>query len=93
MVMSSTSSTHWTLLAAWSKAGVGTSLVLELKTPPQTPGQTSKKPSKRIAFDIGATPCFDEAIPAKYVFVSHGHLDHVGAMFSHARAHAVACGG
>ncbi|KAL9182268.1 hypothetical protein ACHAXT_012920 [Thalassiosira profunda] len=90
MAMPSTSSTHWNLLAAWSKAGVGTSLVLELKTPPQTPGQ---KASPRIAFDIGATPCFDEAIPAKYVFVSHGHLDHVGAMFSHARAHAVTCGG
>lgn len=42
---------------------------------------------------MGATPCFDDAIPAKYVFVSHGHVDHVGGMFSHARAHAVSCGG
>eukprot|EP00571_Detonula_confervacea_P004956 CAMPEP_0172322098 /NCGR_PEP_ID=MMETSP1058-20130122/45025_1 /TAXON_ID=83371 /ORGANISM="Detonula confervacea, Strain CCMP 353" /LENGTH=370 /DNA_ID=CAMNT_0013037747 /DNA_START=139 /DNA_END=1251 /DNA_ORIENTATION=+ len=42
---------------------------------------------------MGATPCFDDAIPAKYIFLSHGHVDHVGGMFSHARAHAVSCGG
>jgi glyoxylase-like metal-dependent hydrolase (beta-lactamase superfamily II) len=92
-----TSSTHWTIKSAWSKAGVGTNIVLELKcafddnaTANNT--KTKKRPAC-VAFDMGATPCFDDAIPAKHVFLSHGHIDHVGALFSHARAHAVSCGG
>lgn len=97
------SSTHWNILSAWSKAGIGTSIVLELRSSPPPPSitsassspskQPSSKPSPRIAFDMGATPSIDAAIPAKYVFLSHGHVDHVGAVFSHARAHAVSCGG
>ncbi len=96
------STTHWHVQSAWSKAGVGTNIVLELKTPSplesdhdrHANNNVSKKRSRaRIAFDMGATPCFDDAIPAKYVFLSHGHIDHVGALFSHARAHAVSCGG
>lgn len=97
------SSTHWNILSSWSKAGIGTSIVLELKKPSDGGGapssqqhqssSSSKKQSPRIVFDIGATPCFDDAIYAKYVFISHGHVDHVGALFSHARAHAVSCGG
>ena len=98
------SSTHWNILSSWSKAGIGTSIVLELKKPTDGGGapsshsqqhqlSSSKKQSPRIVFDIGATPCFDDAIYAKYIFISHGHVDHVGALFSHARAHAVSCGG
>ena len=93
------SSTHWNILSSWSKAGIGTSIVLELKKPSDASSQqhlsssSSKKQSPRIVFDIGATPCFDDAIYAKYIFISHGHVDHVGALFSHARAHAVSCGG
>jgi glyoxylase-like metal-dependent hydrolase (beta-lactamase superfamily II) len=106
------SSTHWSTVSTWSKAGVGTCIVLELKDPPppppppssssledailhhhQTPTTTSSRAGPRIVFDVGATPCFDDAIPAKYVFLSHGHIDHVGALFSHARAHAMTCGG
>lgn len=96
------STTHWHVQSAWSKAGVGTNIVLELKTPSpliasdhdRHVNNVSKKRSRaRIAFDMGATPCFDDAIPAKYVFLSHGHIDHVGALFSHSRAHAVSCGG
>ncbi|KAL7533860.1 hypothetical protein ACHAWF_004644 [Thalassiosira exigua] len=89
------SSTHWNIRSAWSKAGVGTSVVLELKRPQPPPHNrpSAKKPSPRVVFDIGATPCIDDAIPAKYVFLSHGHIDHIGALFSHARAHAVTCGG
>eukprot|EP00581_Thalassiosira_minuscula_P011177 CAMPEP_0183721010 /NCGR_PEP_ID=MMETSP0737-20130205/13457_1 /TAXON_ID=385413 /ORGANISM="Thalassiosira miniscula, Strain CCMP1093" /LENGTH=407 /DNA_ID=CAMNT_0025950973 /DNA_START=5 /DNA_END=1228 /DNA_ORIENTATION=+ len=97
-------STHWNILSSWSKAGVGTSIVMELKKPPSSPSSSSpvdvrqnqpsaKKASPRISFDIGATRCFDDAIPAKYVFLSHGHVDHAGAMFSHARAHSVSSGG
>jgi hypothetical protein len=88
------SSSHWKILSAWSKAGIGTNVVLELL--PQSSAHQGGKKTKslpRIAFDMGATPCFDDAIPAKYVFLSHGHIDHAGALFSHARAHSVSCGG
>lgn len=90
-----TSTIHWTIKSAWSKAGVGTNIVLELKSASNN-ADVNTKTKKRpvcVAFDMGATPCFDDAIPAKYVFLSHGHIDHVGALFSHARAHAVSCGG
>mmetsp|Transcript_12184 Transcript_12184/g.28687 ORF Transcript_12184/g.28687 Transcript_12184/m.28687 type:complete len:193 (-) Transcript_12184:21-599(-) len=89
------SSEHWNVHTAWSLAGVGTSIVLELKAPPQQSAASKKKSrsTARVAFDIGATDGFSEAIPAKYVFVSHGHVDHVGGLFAHARAHAVSCGG
>ena len=91
------SSTHWNIQSTWSKAGIGTSIVLELKKPPPTTNaqqqQKKSKSSPRIAFDIGCTPCFDDSIPAKYIFISHGHIDHVGALFGHARAHSVSYGG
>ena len=90
------SSKHWNIQTSWSKAGIGTSIVLELKKPPTTNAQQQQKKSKsspRIAFDIGCTPCFDDSIPAKYIFISHGHIDHVGALFGHARAHSVSYGG
>ena len=88
-----TSTTHWTVKSAWSKAGVGTNIVLELKYAADDAKTKTKKRPACVAFDMGATPCFDDAIFAKYVFLSHGHIDHVGALFSHARAHAVSCGG
>lgn len=92
------SSTHWQVHSTWSKAGVGTNIVLELRPPPsnlvtKTSTQATNKSMPRIAFDMGSTPIFDAAIPAKYVFLSHGHVDHSGGVFSHARAHSVACGG
>ncbi|KAL3776795.1 hypothetical protein HJC23_011924 [Cyclotella cryptica] len=90
----SMTSSHWKILSAWSKAGIGTNVVLELLPLSAVgPGRKKMKSLPRIAFDMGATPCFDDAIPAKYVFLSHGHIDHVGAVFSHARAHSVSCGG
>jgi len=92
------SSTHWNIQSTWSKAGIGTSIVIELKKLPTTTSNHTQQPKKsksspRIAFDIGCTPCFDDSIPAKYIFISHGHIDHVGALFSHARAHSVSYGG
>jgi ribonuclease BN (tRNA processing enzyme) len=84
-------------VSIWSKAGVGTSIVLELKLSSSSSSLTSLLSSSattpRIVFDIGATPNFDLTIPAKYVFISHGHIDHIGALFSHARAHAISYGG
>lgn len=89
------SSSHWNIISSWSKAGIGTSIVLELNNNPRSscsePCNNSK--THRIVFDIGATPSFEDTISAKYVFVSHGHLDHVGALFGHARAHTVLFGG
>jgi len=73
--------------SAWSKAGVGTSVVLDTDTE-DTGGK-----STRIVFDIGATPVIDDAFPSSTVIISHGHVDHIGGMFSHARAHSVAYGG
>ena len=92
------SSSHWNIISSWSKAGIGTSIVLELNNNLRSPGSepnhnNSSTKTHRIVFDMGATPSFEDAISAKYVFVSHGHLDHVGALFGHARAHAVAFGG
>ena len=68
-------STYFKLVACWSKAGIGTSIVVESSL------------GTRIALDIGATQIFHEAAPAKIVLVTHGHLDHIGGIFSHARAH------
>ena len=75
--------------SAWSKAGVGTSIVLQ----PQDTEGADCRPSTRVVFDIGSTPTIADAFPASTVIVSHGHVDHVGGMFSHARAHSVAYGG
>jgi len=74
--------------SAWSKAGVGTSIVLQ----PQDAEGNAMKPSCRVVFDIGSTPTMADAFPASTVVVSHGHVDHVGGMFSHARAHSVEYG-
>ena len=77
-------------VATWSKAGVGTSIVLETCSPCD---DKQKNKGTRIVFDIGATPCFDEAILSSIVIISHGHIDHIGAIFNHARAHALMKGG
>ncbi len=88
------SSNHWNIISSWSQAGIGTSFVLELNPgSEQQRRDSSTTKTHRIAFDMGATPSFEDAIPAKHVFLSHGHIDHVGALFSHARARAVAFGG
>ena len=83
------SSSLFRTVATWSKAGVGTSIVLE------TCSQCNDAQNKgtRIVFEIGATPCFDEAILSSIVIISHGHIDHIGAIFNHARAHVLMRGG
>uniref|UniRef100_A0A1I8H6T2 HMA domain-containing protein n=1 Tax=Macrostomum lignano TaxID=282301 RepID=A0A1I8H6T2_9PLAT len=40
-------------------------------------------PSFRLALDIGACP--PQAISADHVFISHGHVDHCGALHQHMR--------
>ena len=56
------------LASAWSKAGEGTCIVINL----------DEIGKHCIAFDIGATPIFDRSVAAAFVFISHGHLDHIG---------------
>jgi len=90
-------------VAIWSKAGVGTSLVLETKPVvglddgsiknKKSTEKTKDVKGTRVVFDIGATPCFDESIKSSIVIISHGHIDHIGAIFSHARAHVLTMGG
>src|SRR5689334_14549549 len=40
-----------------------------------------------LAFDMGCCP--ERALGASYVFISHGHTDHVAAVFAHARARSL----
>ena len=66
---------YFRLVAVWSKSGIGTSIVVESHV------------GTRIALDIGSTRIFHETVSAKIVLVTHGHLDHIAGIFSHARAH------
>eukprot|EP00546_Thalassionema_frauenfeldii_P001691 CAMPEP_0178932608 /NCGR_PEP_ID=MMETSP0786-20121207/22735_1 /TAXON_ID=186022 /ORGANISM="Thalassionema frauenfeldii, Strain CCMP 1798" /LENGTH=310 /DNA_ID=CAMNT_0020609965 /DNA_START=226 /DNA_END=1155 /DNA_ORIENTATION=- len=80
-------SSMFRIRSAWSLAGVGTSIVIDVQD------NSAQKPSTRIVFDCGTTPIIQEAFPSKTVIISHGHVDHIGGMFNHARAHSVAYGG
>jgi len=71
----------------WSKAGVGTSIVLAFSS------SAKKKNPPTIALDLGATPAYIDSIRASCVLLTHGHMDHIGAIFSHARAHQLTFGG
>lgn len=63
--------------SCWSLAGIGTSIIIEYKSGPC------------IVLDLGATPNYCDSFRASVVLLTHGHLDHVGAIFSHARAYAL----
>jgi len=78
--------------ASWSKAGIGTCIVL--KNGGRTSNGTNCKKGTnkgvlRIAMDLGCTPIIDKAARASVVCISHGHIDHIGAIFGHARSHAL----
>jgi len=81
--MSNSRDRYFDIVSAWSCAGVGTCLII----------QHAHDIKTRLAFDLGCTPNFADAIPASHVIISHSHLDHIGAVFNHARAHRLACGG
>jgi ribonuclease BN (tRNA processing enzyme) len=76
---------NFRIVNCWSKAGIGTSVTLAYGDP--------KSNGPRIALDLGATPAFEDTIIASVVLLSHGHIDHIGAIFSHARAHKLSCSG
>lgn len=59
--------------SAWSVAGVGTCIQLRHRTF-----------GLHIAMDMGTSA--GEALGANHVFVSHSHIDHIGALLNHARA-------
>jgi ribonuclease BN (tRNA processing enzyme) len=71
------------LKSIWSKAGIGTCSIFEYVTSLQSTKNFT------VVFDLGSTPIFDETIPVNHVILSHGHLDHIGGIFSHARAHSL----
>jgi ribonuclease BN (tRNA processing enzyme) len=79
---------NFRIVNGWSKAGVGTSIVLTYSA---LGGKKRNTPF--IAFDLGATPAYLDAIRASCVLLTHGHMDHIGAIFSHARAHKLTFGG
>jgi ribonuclease BN (tRNA processing enzyme) len=61
---------------SWSKAGVGTTIHV------QGLGKQAN-----MLFDCGH---LDEAeFSAKHVFISHGHVDHIGSCIIHARGKAL----
>mmetsp|Transcript_15448 Transcript_15448/g.18290 ORF Transcript_15448/g.18290 Transcript_15448/m.18290 type:complete len:153 (+) Transcript_15448:189-647(+) len=63
-------------IEVWSKAGCSTCIYVHY----------SKK--LKLLFDIGRVELesfTEEIFACKHVFISHGHLDHSGAAFSHAR--------
>jgi ribonuclease BN (tRNA processing enzyme) len=76
---------NFRVVNCWSKAGIGTSITVAYGDP--------KSNGPRIALDLGATPAFEDTIHASVVLLSHGHIDHIGAIFSHARAHGLSCSG
>ncbi len=90
LTMSLSTSNNLQVVACWSKAGIGTCIVLDYKIQQPQPREAAISCSSsrgcRLVLDLGATPCFAEAITADVVLISHGHLDHIGAIFSHARA-------
>ncbi len=74
----SSASTHpaavgFEVSSAWSVAGVGTCIQLRHRTF-----------GLHIAMDMGTSA--GEALGANHVFVSHSHIDHIGALLNHARA-------
>lgn len=80
------------LKSIWSKAGVGTCCVLEYISSisdHRSSSSSSSTKNFKVVFDIGSTPIFHDTISASHVVLSHGHIDHFGSMFSHARAHCL----
>ena len=73
---------YYQIVSAWSCAGIGTSVVIKSCS-------IHKNNSFRLVLDIGSTPNFIDAIPAAHVLISHSHIDHIGAIFNHARAHSL----
>eukprot|EP01036_Dinobryon_divergens_P026322 gene26322-34950_t len=64
------------VIGAWSKAGIGSSIKVQ-----------GLSKAESILFDCGLLTT--EGLNCNSVFITHGHIDHVGACISHARARAI----
>lgn len=60
-------------LAAWSKAGLSTSIVASSK-------------HHKILLDCGGVGLTEQATRCRSVFITHAHIDHIGGIFAHAHA-------
>ena len=74
--MSITTSGGLTVKELWSVAGFATCIHI-----------SGEKLSENILFDCGI--CNRSTVPAKHIFITHGHVDHIGAIVNHARARAL----
>mmetsp|Transcript_18570 Transcript_18570/g.24107 ORF Transcript_18570/g.24107 Transcript_18570/m.24107 type:complete len:403 (+) Transcript_18570:93-1301(+) len=84
------------LVSAWSAAGIGTCVVVEASLSRNSnnyDATATYKKRLRIAFDIGTTPNFMDSVAASFVAITHTHIDHVGAIFNHARSFRLSHGG
>ncbi|TFJ85537.1 hypothetical protein NSK_003046 [Nannochloropsis salina CCMP1776] len=70
---SNTADAGFEISSAWSVAGIGTCIQLR-----------HRAFGLHIAMDIGTSA--GETLGAGHIFVSHGHIDHIGALLNHARA-------
>lgn len=61
------------ITGAWTKAGIASCVHVQ-----------GSQRHENILFDCGFMN--SDTTYAKYVFISHGHIDHVGSCISHARA-------
>lgn len=66
----------WQILNAWSTSGVATCIHVRPTAGPK---------NSQICFDMGVCP--PQVFGVGLVFLSHGHLDHCSAIFTHARMH------
>jgi ribonuclease BN (tRNA processing enzyme) len=72
-----------------TKPGTNTNSI-DTKSPLSTSSSSSSPTLLRrpqIILDLGATPIYGDATSASIILLTHGHLDHIGAIFSHARAY------
>ena len=74
--MSITTNSGISVKSIWSKAGFATCVHV-----------TFEGISDSVLFDCGV--CESSAVSARHIFVSHGHVDHIGALVNHARARAL----
>ena len=70
--MTFTTSGGLQIIGAWTRAGLGSCMRVK--------GLNNQED---MLFDCGV--CEAETIAAGFVFISHGHVDHIGASISHAR--------
>jgi ribonuclease Z len=64
------------IVGAWTKAGIASCVQVQV-------------PSSKLDILLDCGACDPSTFTAQKVFISHGHMDHAGACFNHARAKAL----